>query len=165
MPLETQDQQLSMVAILSRRLAGVLPPNDTELAILAHLVGLAYSLRRAAELSPEGYSDQHAHRDFGKRFLSTSKVVTSPAPLFDGPWEAGYYFSSALMRIEAANVMIRNYAGDQVDLSPEDSRNMRRIQREVEEVLAARYVTFDDAATAAWKLASAFLAIQKDLAA
>lgn len=165
MPLETQDQQLSMMAILSRRIEGTLPPNDIELAILAHLVGQAYSLRRAAELSPEGYSDQRAHSDFGKRFLSTAKVVTSPPPLLDRLWEAGYYFSSALMRIAAANVMIRNYAGDQADRSPEDSRNMRRIHREVEEVLAGRYVTFDDAATAAWKLASAFLAVQKEFAA
>ena len=156
-----KQEQLAQVNLAAIRLSALLPRNDAELALLAHLVGAVHSLRKAVDLSRDGYSDEHALPDFKDRVLATAKAIASPGKSLDPAWEAGYFFNSALMRIAAVNDRLGKYEGDRPDFTPEVRREVNRIKHDIEGILAGRQVTLDDALSSIWKLASGLLAVQQ----
>ena len=163
MPKETKQDQLGRVVLAAKRLGALLPRNNAELALLAHLVGAVHSLRQAVELSGNGYSDEHALPDFNDRVLATAKAIGSLSGSVDPEWEAGYFFNSALMRIAAVNDRLGKYVGDRPDFTPEVRREVNRIKHDVDGIIGGREVTLEDALASIWKLAGAFAAAEKDL--
>ena len=156
-----KNKQLEKVSIIAKRLAALNPRNDSELALFSHLVGATHSIRKAVDLSTDGYSDEHLLPNFADRVLSTAKGMTSPNSSLDPAWEAGYYFNSAIARIAAVNDRLGKYIGDRTNFTPEVHREVNRIKHDVEGILHGRKVNFEDALTSLDDLTNAMLAVQK----
>jgi hypothetical protein len=157
-----RNKQLEKVNIIYKRLDAINPRNDPELAMFSHLVGATHSIRKAVDLSTDGYSDEHLLPDFADRVLSTAKEMTSPNSSLDPAWEAGYYFNSAIMRIAAVNERLGKYIkGDRTDFTPEVRKEVNRIKHDVEGILHGRKVNFEDALTSLDNLTNAMLTVQE----
>ena len=155
-----KEQQLDAVNQVASQISALRPANDSELALIAHLVGAAHSLRKAVDISPDGYSDEHALPDFRDRVMATATAIASPDASVDPRWEAGYFFNSALMRIASVNDRLGKYEGDRPDFTPEVRREVNRIKHDVEGILAGRQVGLDDALSSLSELSSVLVTIQ-----
>jgi hypothetical protein len=96
------------VAELMRRaeqLSGLQPSKQDEIAAIGFMVGAVYALLNAARLGYDDARNTHGASALKEEFARTASALarnTSP----ENAWLAGFYFSSALMRIAALHERI-----------------------------------------------------------
>jgi hypothetical protein len=129
------------------------------LALTTHLVGAAYSLVQAINLSEGGYSDEHDLPEFHTLIRDAALSVADELPSIDPRWEAGYFFNSAILRIAAVNDRLGKYLGDRRDLTPAVRQEVNRLKHDVPGILHGRHVDLPGAIRALDALIRALLAV------
>ena len=95
----------AQLASIAARLARLNAVTDDEIAAQGFMLGATYGLDRAAAL---GYSDSRntaKKATLAPEFVRNAVALAKSEPL-EPVWLAGFYFSSALMRISALNERI-----------------------------------------------------------
>ena len=115
------------LADLADRLGKLQVASEDEIAAQGLMLGAIYSLSQAAKLE---YSD--SRNTAGKGLLATEFVRTAAAlainQMPDTTWLAGFYFSSALMRIAALNERLDKMAGTKVDSAADIRRTVNKLK-------------------------------------
>jgi hypothetical protein len=118
---------ISELAELAIRLGRLQVASEDEIAAQGFMLGAVYSLGQAAKLQ---YSD--LRNVAGKDVLAVEFVRTAAAlasnQLPEPTWLAGFYFSSALMRIAALNERLDKMVGRKVDGAVEIRRTVNKLK-------------------------------------
>lgn len=148
--------ELSDIARLARRLSTLETHSSGETAIIGFVAGALHALKRAAEL---GYDDSwpnigtaELNREYHAALRATADLVSGPSQ-----WLAGFYFNSALMRLDALKDRIRKLAGvKRKKLAHEVRVVVNRLKHDVDPYAVEWNVSFADALDAANALCRAF---------
>jgi hypothetical protein len=108
---------LSELADLATRLSQLQVGSKDEIAAKGFMLGAIFSLGQAAQLQYSDSRNTAGKAALAAEFARTAAALAtnqSPEPI----WLAGFYFSSALMRIAALNERLDKMAGSKVDAAP-----------------------------------------------
>lgn len=123
----TRSTAISELAELAARLGRLQVNSDDEIAAQGFMLGAVYSLGQAAKLQYSDWRNVAGKSVLAPEFVRTGAALASnQSP--EGTWLAGFYFSSALMRIAALNERLDRMAGHWVDGAAEVRRTVNKLK-------------------------------------
>jgi hypothetical protein len=138
-------QATSSLAELASRLGKLHVISENEIAAQGFMLVAVYSLAQAAKLQ---YSDS---RNTAGKSLLAAEFVRSAVALANNQcpqetWLAGFYFSSALMRIAALNERLDAMTGHRADLAAEIRRTVNKLKHQADAHVRGDWaISFDKA--------------------
>jgi hypothetical protein len=136
------------IRALAVRIGGLQPKADEHIASVGFMAGALYALECAAEL---GYDDSRSNPEPANMATEFSSVLTAigQGAATTLPWQAGFYFNSALMRLAALNDRL---AGSN-DVAGNVRRSVNLLKHQPDaHISGKRPITFAEAVSAAESL-------------
>lgn len=139
------ENEILQIRALARLLQSQEPKTDAKISLIGFMVGALFALDLAASL---GYHDERSRPDpsaFATEFGEALAAVAAGTAV-QAPWQAGFYYNSALMRLAALNERIDKTAGDERDDGAAIRRSVNSLKHHVDaHISGQRPIAFADA--------------------
>ncbi len=143
----TSQLELAELRETAKKLSGISPSNKSEMGMMGFAVGAVYALRKAINYGFVDRTGQELPPDYTQELQRIAARLASTDELTEIDWLSGFYFNSALKRLDGLNDRLDKYIGLQRDLGGTAREEVNRLMHDVSGVLSGRTVTLSDAIT------------------
>lgn len=151
---------------ISERIAQLNPSNASELALLGYILGAVYSLRKVIQISKSDYIDEHVNSEFGNTVRDVALRMAKEEEVHPD-WLAGYYFNSAIHRIDSLSERVSDYVyrdkGKKSKFSSKVNRDVRLLKHRISGIIEGRKASLSEAINALNLIVKVLISIMSPL--